>query len=113
MVVPSGTPTPRGASPARSGRPTPPKKEDDESKKKKADEDKAKKGKEEEPKVLTRPDKPPMPANPDELNAKPNGNGLIKFNFRYQTWPDVLDWLATISKMVTVHGVTFNRLGAG
>ena len=100
MVVPSGTPTPRGAPPARSGRPTPPKKEGDESKKKKkADEDKAKKGKEEEPKVLTRPDKPPMPANPDELNAKPNGDGLIKFNFRYQTWPDVLDWLATISRM--------------
>ena len=24
---------------------------------------------------------------------------MITFNFRYQSWPDVLDWLATVSRM--------------
>ncbi len=97
MALPGGIVIPKGAIPP-TGKTTPPKKADDKSKKK-TDDDKSKKKKEPESKVLTRPDKPPMPANPDELNVRPDGGGLIKFNFRYQLWPDVLDWLATISQM--------------
>ena len=102
MVLPPGVVIPKGAIPARPGSPTPPKKEDDKGKKKSGD-DKTKKKKEAEPKFLTRPDKPPMPPNPDELDVRPNEGGLIKFNFRYQSWPDVLDWLATVSRMSLEH----------
>ena len=99
MVISSGTlPSTMADVPVQSEDSTPPKQADDKTKKK-ADDDKTKKKRDAEPKFLTRPDKPPMPGNPDELTARPNGGGLIRFNFRYQTWPDVLDWLATISEM--------------
>lgn len=52
-----------------------------------------------EAKVVTRPDKPTKPPNPEELQITPDPSGKIRFNFRGQSWPDVLDWLARVSGM--------------
>ena len=52
-----------------------------------------------EPKVVTRPEKPAKPPNPEELQITPDPSGKIRFNFRGQSWPDVLDWLARVSGM--------------
>ncbi len=57
------------------------------------------KGKE-EPKTLEpikRSDTPEEPANPEELKVRPNEAGLVSFQFRGQSWPDVIDWLGEIS----------------
>jgi type II secretory pathway component GspD/PulD (secretin) len=51
------------------------------------------------PKVITRPEKPPQPPNPDELEILPGPDGKIRFNFRGQPWTDVLDWLARVAQM--------------
>jgi type II secretory pathway component GspD/PulD (secretin) len=48
---------------------------------------------------VKRPDKPPEKPNSDELKAEVGEDGLISFNFRYQAWPDVLDWLSRVSNM--------------
>lgn len=53
----------------------------------------------EPPKAITRPDKPPQPPDPEELKAMPGEDGRVRFNFRGQSWPDVLDWLARITGM--------------
>ena len=53
----------------------------------------------ESPKPITRPDKPLQPPNPEELQAMPGDDGRVRFNFRGQSWPDVLDWLAPITGM--------------
>lgn len=42
---------------------------------------------------------PGFSANPDELKARPDENKMISFNFKGQTWPDVLEWLAEVSGM--------------
>jgi type II secretory pathway component GspD/PulD (secretin) len=52
---------------------------------------------ESEPKIVSRPEKPDTPPNPAELQLLPGKDGLIRFNFRGQSWPDVLDWLARVS----------------
>lgn len=46
---------------------------------------------------IQRKDKPATPADPKELEVHPDDQGKVKFNFRGQAWPDVLDWLAEIS----------------
>ena len=57
-------------------------------------------GKEEEkPKTVKRPTEPPEPPDPKELDLRPDPDGKIRFNFRGQPWPDVLDWLSTVSGM--------------
>jgi len=52
-----------------------------------------------EDKVIKRSHEPPMPPDPSELNVRPDADGTIAFNFRFQPWPDVLDWLAKVSEM--------------
>jgi uncharacterized low-complexity protein len=47
--------------------------------------------------TLARPTKPPKPADPKELEAKPDKNGRVEFSFNGQPWPDVLQWLAGVS----------------
>ncbi|MFA8019510.1 secretin N-terminal domain-containing protein [Bremerella cremea] len=47
---------------------------------------------------IQRKDKPSEAADPEELNVRPDQKGMVRFNFRGQAWPDVLDWLADISK---------------
>jgi len=52
-----------------------------------------------EPAAATRPTTPPTPANPKEFEVRPDSDGKLKFNFKGQPWPAVLDWLAEISHM--------------
>ncbi|MBC8354862.1 MAG: hypothetical protein H8E66_23030 [Planctomycetes bacterium] len=79
---PASTPAKPGSTPAKP----------DEKKKEEGD-------KAEDSKTVTHPTEPPEKPNPDELKVKPDGDGLLRFNFRYQPWPEVLEWLAGVSKM--------------
>lgn len=47
--------------------------------------------------TIKRPEKPLDPPDPNELKAKPDADGLIRFNFRGQAWADVLNWLSNVS----------------
>ena len=58
-----------------------------------------KKKKDEKPATVKRPTTPPAAADPTELDIRPDADGRVRFNFRGQTWADVLDWLATVSGM--------------
>jgi type II secretory pathway component GspD/PulD (secretin) len=51
------------------------------------------------PAVTQRPAKPANEPNPEELKARPDADGKVRFNFTGQPWPAVLEWLATISNM--------------
>ena len=55
------------------------------------------KEKPEEPAITKRPAKPAEPPEPDELKLRPGPDGKIRFDFRGQAWPDVLQWLAEVS----------------
>ncbi|WP_165698926.1 secretin N-terminal domain-containing protein [Bremerella volcania] len=46
---------------------------------------------------IQRKDEPDQPSDPEELKVRPDERGMVRFNFRGQAWPDVLDWLADIS----------------
>jgi len=48
---------------------------------------------------VTRPTDPPEPPDPKELELKPDEEGKVRINFRGQSWPDVLQWLADVSKL--------------
>ncbi|HEV3003865.1 MAG TPA: secretin N-terminal domain-containing protein, partial [Pirellulales bacterium] len=56
-------------------------------------------GKPEGPPPVQRPAQPPRPADPKELEVRPNDDGKISFSFKGQPWPAVLEWLADISQM--------------
>lgn len=49
------------------------------------------------PPPKTRPEKPQTPADPKELEIRPNEEGKIQPSFRGQPWLDVLEWVAKIS----------------
>ncbi|MGD9633135.1 MAG: secretin N-terminal domain-containing protein [Pirellulales bacterium] len=109
FAVPAGA-VPAGMSPdqmkammrARGGPQPPPtaeqpKPEEKKEGEEKKDEDKDKK-KEEDNSSIKRPEKPPRVPDPREFDVKPDKTGRVPpFNFIGQTWPDVLQWLATIS----------------
>ncbi len=57
------------------------------------------KKKEDKPAVVKRPDKPPRSPRAEELKVRPDADGMLRVHFRYQPWPDVLDWLAEVSSM--------------
>ncbi len=86
---------PLGAQPAvPPGQPGTPKPEGD--KKKDGEEGDKKK---EESTTVKRPEKPPRVPDPREFNVKLDDKGRVPpFNFIGQPWPDVLQWLANISK---------------
>jgi type II secretory pathway component GspD/PulD (secretin) len=49
--------------------------------------------------AVKRPDKPPRVPDPREFEVKLDANGRVPpFNFIGQPWPDVMQWLASISK---------------
>jgi len=77
----------------------PDEKKDGESKDAKPGDAKDEVKKEERPSTLKRPITPPAPADPTELDIRPDADGRVRFNFRGQSWPDVLDWLASVSAM--------------
>ncbi len=91
---PSGPPPNAQPEKAESG-----KKED---KKKDGDKDDEKKGKDDSKEddkpsgPVKRPNEPPKPPDPRELEAEPK-DGRISFSFNGQPWADVLQWLANIS----------------
>jgi type II secretory pathway component GspD/PulD (secretin) len=76
---------PPGAQPGQEAKPEEKKKEGDDKKK------------ESEP--YKRPEKPPRPPDPKDFKFKLDANGRVPpFNFIGQPWPDVMQWIATISK---------------
>lgn len=95
MVVRPGQPPMPGATPAGDATKPDEKKSEEE---KKAEANK-KDGKPAEPKPVTRPADPPEKPNPDELKVTADDGGMLRFNFRYQPWPEVLEWLARVSDM--------------
>src|SRR5690349_312763 len=81
---------PPGAQPGQPGQPPNPEGE----KKKEGEGEK----KEEAPTTVKRPDKPPRVPDPREFQIKLDDKGRVPpFNFIGQPWPDVLQWLASIS----------------
>ncbi len=79
---------PPGAQPGQEAKPEDKKKEgDDASKEKKGDA------------TVKRPEKPPRVPDPREFNVKLDDKGRVPpFNFIGQPWPDVMQWLASLSK---------------
>ena len=39
------------------------------------------------------------PPNPEEFKVRPDKDGLVQFQFRGQSWPDVLEWFGEIAGM--------------
>lgn len=105
MIIEGGRPSFRGGPPpgmvmpagAQPGQPPgdQPKPEDKKDEEKK-DDDKKEEKKDE---TVKRPNEPPKPADPRELEAKPDANGRITFSFNGQPWADVLQWLANVSEL--------------
>ncbi len=97
---PPGMAMPSGAQPGQP--PGDQSKSDDKDKKEegeKKDDDKDKKDEEKKDGAVKRPDEPPKPADPRELDAKPDASGRITFSFNGQSWADVLQWLANVSEL--------------
>lgn len=46
-----------------------------------------------------RPQTPPNPPNPEELDLKPDDQGKVRFSFQGQPWLGVLEWLAQTSSL--------------
>ncbi len=90
-AMPGGQPgAPPGAQPAQAGKP-------DDKDKKKEGEDASKK--KEADTTVKRPEKPPRTPDPREFDVKLDDKGRVPpFNFIGQPWPDVMQWLATLSK---------------
>jgi type II secretory pathway component GspD/PulD (secretin) len=49
--------------------------------------------------TVKRPEKPTTPPNPEEFQVRPDKDGVVRFQFRGQSWPDVLEWFGDISGM--------------
>lgn len=83
---------PPGAQPAPQPGQEP--KPEDKDKKKEGEE-----GKKKEDSTVKRPEKPPRVPDPREFNVKLDDKGRVPpFNFIGQPWPDVMQWLANLSK---------------
>ncbi len=100
-VIKFDGPLPPGVTPEMLGR-KPEEKKPGEGKEGKPDEKKEEKKeekKDEKPGTVKRPTTPPAEPDRTELEIRPDAAGKVRFNFRGQAWPDVLDWLATVSGM--------------
>jgi type II secretory pathway component GspD/PulD (secretin) len=49
--------------------------------------------------TIKRPKEPKAPPNKKEFEIKPDEAGLVHFQFRDQAWPDILQWVADVSKL--------------
>jgi type II secretory pathway component GspD/PulD (secretin) len=111
VAVPSGQPVtitpeqmkamrrgqPPGAPPGAQPSPQPGQeaKPEDKDKKKEGEDAKKKEGEA----TVKRPEKPPRVPDPREFNVKLDDKGRVPpFNFIGQPWPDVMQWLASLSK---------------
>lgn len=81
--------------PSSGSKPDPGKPNSDE--KKDEGKDDKKEGSSKAPDVVTRPDQPETPPDPEELKVTPNEAGLVRLNFQGQPWPDVIRWLKRVS----------------
>lgn len=88
----------RGGQPPQSQPSSKPSEKKDDKKKEEDKKDDKKEEKKADDKV-TRPDKPPKTPDPSEFDTKPDASGRVQFSFTGQAWPDVLQWLASISKL--------------
>jgi type II secretory pathway component GspD/PulD (secretin) len=51
------------------------------------------------PAPTTRPKDPPEPPDRKEFDVRPDDQGMVQFQFRNQSWPDLLKWIAETSNM--------------
>jgi type II secretory pathway component GspD/PulD (secretin) len=87
---------PPGAPPGAQPAPQPGQEPKPEDKDKKKEGEEAKK---KEDSTIKRPEKPPRVPDPREFNVKLDDKGRVPpFNFIGQPWPDVMQWLASLSK---------------
>lgn len=63
----------------------------------KKDSSEAKEGEAKGAEPVKRPDKPPRTPDPREFHVKPGSDGRVTLAFNGQPWPDVLQWLASVS----------------
>lgn len=100
-VIKFDGPLPPGVTPEMLGRKPEEKKPEDgkEGKPEEKKEEKKDEKKDEKAGPVKRPTTPPAEPDPTELEIRPDADGKVRFNFRGQAWPDVLDWLATVSGM--------------
>lgn len=49
--------------------------------------------------TIKRPKEPKGPPDKKEFDVKPDEEGMVHFQFREQAWPDILQWLADVSKL--------------
>ena len=49
--------------------------------------------------TIKRPKEPKAPPDKKEFDVKPDEAGLVHFQFREQAWPDILQWVADVSKL--------------
>ena len=49
------------------------------------------------PETIKRPKEPKGPPDKSEFQVRPDESGMVQFQFRDQSWPDVLQWLADVS----------------
>ena len=59
----------------------------------------AKPGESAMPEAVKRKSEPPEAPNKREFDVKPDEQGLLQFQFRNQTWPDLMRWLSEVSSM--------------
>ena len=51
------------------------------------------------PEAVKRKSEPPEAPNKREFDVKPDEQGMLQFQFRNQTWPDLMRWLSEVSSM--------------
>jgi len=51
------------------------------------------------PEAIKRKSEPPEPPNKREFDVKPDDQGMVQFQFRNQSWPDLMRWLSEVSGM--------------
>ncbi|QDT69929.1 Bacterial type II/III secretion system short domain protein [Planctomycetes bacterium MalM25] len=103
VVQRSGRPKPANAKPSNN-KANDSKKQEEAKGEKPDDKEKKEGGSEDEEKKpddgpTQRPNKPPTPPDPRELEAKPDSAGRVTFSFHGQAWGDVLQWLANVSEL--------------
>ena len=51
------------------------------------------------PEAIKRKSEPPEPPNKREFDVKPDDQGMVQFQFRNQSWPELMRWLSEVSGM--------------
>ncbi len=59
----------------------------------------AKPGESAMPEAVKRKSEPPEAPNKREFDVKPDEQGMLQFQFRNQSWPDLMRWLSEVSSM--------------